>query len=190
MQTPHSTTGYTPAASPSSAKAVIGMAADHAGVTLKAFLKAWLETQGYAVRDFGTYTANRVDYPDYARLLAEALLRGEVDIGISICGTGNGISMALNRYRGIRAALCWTPKIAQLARAHNNANTCSLPARFITTDTAQAVVEAFLATAFEGGRHQQRIEKTDALPFTPRGHRKIIRRIIAACRALVPGRHA
>ncbi|MDR2361501.1 MAG: ribose 5-phosphate isomerase B [Prevotellaceae bacterium] len=148
------------------------MAADHAGVALKAFLKEWLETQGYAVRDFGTYTAESVDYPDYVRPLAEALLREEVNAGLSICGTGNGVSMMLNRYRGIRAALCWLPEIARLSRAHNNANVCSLPARFITTDTAQAVVAVFLTTTFEGGRHQRRIEKIDALRSTPHSNHK------------------
>jgi ribose 5-phosphate isomerase B len=162
METAHSTTGYAPAAFLPNAKAVIGMAADHAGVELKAVLKRWLETQGYDVRDFGAGTTESVDYPDFACLLAEALLCGDVDAGISLCGTGNGISMTLNRYHGIRAALCWIPEIARLARAHNNANVCSLPARFIADDTAQAVVTAFLTTAFEGGRHQRRIEKIDA----------------------------
>ncbi|MDR1680548.1 MAG: ribose 5-phosphate isomerase B [Prevotellaceae bacterium] len=139
----------------------IGIAADHAGVPLKAFLITWLEAQGYAVRDFGAYTTESVDYPDVARPLADALLSGEVTAGISLCGTGNGISMTLNRYPGIRAALCWQPEIARLARAHNNANVCSLPARFLSPDTAQAIVATFLATSFDGGRHQRRIEKLE-----------------------------
>ncbi|MDR0668076.1 MAG: ribose 5-phosphate isomerase B [Prevotellaceae bacterium] len=159
--TDHAAAGTSPVVPQPKEKTVIGIAADHAGVELKAVLKPWLEAQGYEVRDFGAYTTESVDYPDVARPLAQALLHGAVAAGFSICGTGNGINMTLNRYHGIRAALCWTPEIARLARAHNNANNCSLPARFITVAAAQAVVTAFLTTAFEGERHQRRIEKIE-----------------------------
>lgn len=142
---------------------LIGIAADHAGVEMKAFLKERLEAQGYEVRDFGAYSRESMDYPDVAHPLAAALWKGEVQTGISICGSGNGIGMTMNRHRGIRAALCWLPEIARLARAHNDANVCSLPARFIDNATAQKIVETFLSTAFEGGRHQRRIEKIDTL---------------------------
>lgn len=142
---------------------LIGIAADHAGVEMKAFLKKRLETQGYEIRDFGAYSSDSMDYPDVAHPLATALLKGEVQTGVSICGSGNGISMTMNRHCGIRSALCWQPEIARLARAHNDANVCSLPARFIDNATAQKIVETFLSTAFEGGRHQRRIEKIDTL---------------------------
>jgi ribose 5-phosphate isomerase B len=102
-----------------------------------------------------------VDYPDFAHPLAEALSKGELKTAITICGSGNGISMTMNRHRNVRAALCWLPEIAQLARAHNDANVCSLPARFIDNETAQKIVTTFLSTAFEGGRHQRRVGKID-----------------------------
>jgi ribose 5-phosphate isomerase B len=140
---------------------LIGIAADHAGVDMKAFLKEQLEAQGYEICDFGAYSRDSVDYPDVAQPLADALLKGELKTGISICGSGNGISMAMNRRRGIRAALCWLPEIARLARAHNDANVCSLPARFIDNGAALKIVETFLSTAFEGGRHLRRIEKIE-----------------------------
>ncbi|MDR0581348.1 MAG: ribose 5-phosphate isomerase B [Prevotellaceae bacterium] len=141
---------------------LIGIAADHAGVEMKAFLKKRLEAQGHELRDFGAYSCDSMDYPDVAHPLAAALLKGEVQTGISLCGSGNGISITMNRHPGIRAALCWLPEIARLARAHNDANVCSLPARFIDNATAQKIVETFLSTAFEGGRHQRRIEKIEA----------------------------
>ena len=111
----------------------------------------------------GAYSSDSMDYPDVAHPLATALLKGDVQTGVSICGSGNGISMTMNRHCGIRSALCWQPEIARLARAHNAANVCSLPARFIDNDTAQKIVDTFLSTAFEGGRHQRRIEKIDTL---------------------------
>ncbi len=139
----------------------IGMAADHAGVALKEILKKWLETQGYRITDFGTHSVESMDYPDVAHPLAEAVSKGELETAISLCGSGNGISMALNRHRGVRAALCWIPEIAQLARQHNDANVCSLPARFIDEETAKKIITDFLHTDFEGGRHQRRIEKIE-----------------------------
>ena len=139
----------------------IGIAADHAGVEMKAFLKHWLLSEGYEIRDFGTHTCESMDYPDIAHPLAAAIAKGELEIGIALCGTGNGVNMALNRHAGVRAALCWTPEIAQFARTHNNANVCALPARYLSPDVAQDIVKIFLHTAFEGGRHQRRIEKIE-----------------------------
>jgi ribose 5-phosphate isomerase B len=142
-------------------KKTIGLAADHAGVEMKAFLKQWLEAQGYSVRDFGTHSCESVDYPDFAHPLGEAVSKGELAIGFSFCGSGNGITMTLNRHKGVRAALCWIPEIAALARQHNDANVCSFPARFISNDTAEKIASVFLTTSFEGGRHQRRIEKIE-----------------------------
>jgi ribose 5-phosphate isomerase B len=142
---------------------LIGMAADHAGVAMKAFLKQQLDAQGYKLCDFGAFSSDSVDYPDFAHPLAEALSKGELKTAITICGSGNGISITMNRHRGVRAALCWLPEIARLARAHNDANVCSLPARFIDNETAQQIVEAFLSTAFEGGRHRRRVEKIERI---------------------------
>ncbi len=137
------------------------MAADHAGVELKTVLKHWLEAEGYQIRDFGTHSCESMDYPDVAHPLAEAISKGELEIGIALCGSGNGISMTLNRHCGVRAALCWMPEIAQLARQHNAANICSLPARYVTTDMAKEIVKIFLSTTYEGGRHQRRVEKIE-----------------------------
>lgn len=137
----------------------IGIASDHAGYQLKEFLTGWLESKGLDVHDFGCHSEESCDYPDYAHPLGYAIEEGELPLGITICGSGNGISMAINKHRGIRAALCWMPEIASLARQHNDANVCSLPARFIDNDMALEIVSAFLDTAFEGGRHQKRIDK-------------------------------
>ena len=137
----------------------IGLACDHAGVTLMTFVKSWLDKKGWAYKDFGTHSMESVDYPDYAHPLANAVENGECHPGIAICGSGNGINMTLNKHQGIRAALCWTPEIAHLARQHNNANVLVMPGRFITEATAAAILEEFFNTAFEGGRHQKRIDK-------------------------------
>lgn len=137
----------------------IGMASDHAGYELKEHLKSLLGDMGYAVRDFGTHSAESMDYPDVAHPLADAVEKGEVDFGIAMCGSGNGISMTLNKHEGIRAALCWTPELASLARQHNNANILSLPARFVPQETADEIVKAYISAEFEGGRHQRRIDK-------------------------------
>lgn len=138
---------------------MIGIAADHAGYTLKETLAGYLRKNGYEVRDFGTHSTESMDYPDVAHPLAESIENGTCDRGIAICGTGNGISMTVNKHAGIRAALCWNREIAELARQHNDANILSLPARFITEEEALACLKAFLETGFEGGRHQRRIEK-------------------------------
>ena len=138
---------------------IIGIANDHAGYELKLKMVDYLRQKGFSVKNFGADTSDAVDYPDYAHPLARAVEQGECALGISICGSGNGINMTVNKYAGIRGALCWNPEICRLARAHNNANICSLPARFITEETAYRIVDEFLNTPFDGGRHQQRIEK-------------------------------
>ena len=137
----------------------IAMASDHAGYTLKLQLKAWLEAQGADVHDFGCYSSESCDYPDYAHPCARAVESGECDFGIAMCGSGNGIAMTLNKHQQIRAAICWQPELATLAKQHNNANILVLPARFVTHDEAKAIVDAYLAAKFEGGRHQRRIDK-------------------------------
>lgn len=137
----------------------IGLACDHAGYELKEYVKQVLDEKGLEYKDFGCYSEESVDYPDFAHPLAEAVEAGECYPGIAVCGSGNGISMALNKHQGIRAALCWTPELAALARQHNDANVLSMPGRFISKEMGKQIVETFLSTAFEGGRHQRRIDK-------------------------------
>lgn len=137
----------------------IGLACDHAGYELKEYVKQVLDEKGLEYKDFGCYSEESVDYPDFAHPLAEAVEAGECYPGIAVCGSGNGISMALNKHQGIRAALCWTPELAALARQHNDANILSMPGRFISKEMGKQIVETFLSTAFEGGRHQRRIDK-------------------------------
>jgi len=137
----------------------IGFACDHAGVGLKNRLIEYVQTLEFEYMDFGTWSEESCDYPDYAHPLAEAVESGKCEIGISICGSGNGINMTVNKHQGIRSALCWNMEISKLARLHNNANICALPARFISSDEAVRIVEAFLNTGFEGGRHINRINK-------------------------------
>lgn len=139
--------------------AKIGMACDHAGYELKEYLKKILVKRGNEVVDFGTNSPESMDYPDTAHPLAEALEAGKVDFGVSMCGSGNGITMTLNKHQKVRAALCWKPEIAALAKQHNNANILSMPARFISRKMAVRILEAYLDAKFEGGRHQRRIEK-------------------------------
>ncbi len=137
----------------------IGICSDHAGFELKENLKPYLENKGFEVIDFGTHSTESCDYPDYAHPLGYAIDKGELQRGISICGSGNGISMTLNKHQKVRAALCWQPEIAALATLHNDANVCSLPARFVSEDEAKAILEAYFEATFEGGRHQGRIDK-------------------------------
>ncbi|KAF5039990.1 putative sugar phosphate isomerase YwlF [anaerobic digester metagenome] len=137
----------------------IGIASDHAGYELKEILKEELTILGYQTEDFGTNSPASMDYPDVAHPLAKAVENGDLPLGIAICGSGNGISMTVNKYTGIRAALCWNEELAKLARNHNNANILSLPARFITHQEAIAILKSFLAASFEGGRHETRINK-------------------------------
>lgn len=139
----------------------IGLASDHAGYPLKEIVKEWLTEWGYSYEDFGTNSTDSCNYPDFGHALANAVENGNVEIGIAICGTGNGINMSVNHHSGIRGALCWQPEIAELARQHNDANILVMPGRFIDEATAKQCVEKFLNTPFEGGRHQARI---DAIP--------------------------
>lgn len=137
----------------------IGIACDHAGYEMKEFLVGYLDAMGYEVLDFGTNSEESVDYADFAHSLAEAVEQGEPTIGVGICGSGEGMTMTLNKHQGIRAGLVWDTDVASLIRRHNNANIIVLPARFITNDEAVAMLDAYLAAEFEGGRHAQRIEK-------------------------------
>ncbi|MBW6396502.1 ribose 5-phosphate isomerase B [Roseomonas sp. HJA6] len=140
---------------------MIVIASDHAGLPLKEALKAALEAEGHAVTDFGTNAADSVDYPDYARLVADAVARGDAGFGILVCGSGIGMSMAANRHKGIRAAVLHDTTEARLTRAHNDANIACFGARTIGVETALDALRVFLATAFEGGRHQRRVTKID-----------------------------
>lgn len=137
----------------------IAFCSDHAGYEMKQELIGYLAGKGYATEDFGTYSSESCDYPDFAHPCAQAVESGIDYPGIAMCGTGNGIAMTLNKHQGIRAALCWEPELARLARAHNDANILVMPARFITVEQAKEIVDAFLTTAFDGGRHQRRVEK-------------------------------
>ena len=137
----------------------IGLASDHAGYELKEYVKQWLTAKGWEYKDFGTHSTASCDYPDFAHALANAVEEGECYPGIAICGSGEGISMTLNKHQGIRAALVWMPEIAHMTRQHNDANVLVMPGRYIDTDTAAAIMEEFFNTEFEGGRHQARIEK-------------------------------
>lgn len=132
---------------------------DHAGYERKTRLIAQLEQQGYLVMDLGCYSTDSIDYADYAHPVAVEVGSRKDVVGILLCGSGNGINMSANKHQGIRAALCWNVEIAQLARQHNDANILTLPARFITDTEAKQIVDAFLSTPFEGGRHQKRIDK-------------------------------
>lgn len=137
----------------------IAFASDHAGVELKEKLIKYVCSLGYDVKDFGTYSTDSCDYPDFAHPAAEAVENGICDFGIGMCGSGNGMQMTLNKHQGIRAALCWTPELAELAKQHNNANFLVLPARFISGAEAEKITDAYLGARFEGGRHQRRIDK-------------------------------
>lgn len=137
----------------------IAISSDHAGFVLKTKVIEYLKSKSYEVLDFGCFSEESSDYPDFAHPMALAVENDEAVYGISICGSGNGINMTANKHQGIRSALCWTKEIAELARLHNNANVLSLPARFISEEAAKEMIDIFLNTDFEGGRHQRRIEK-------------------------------
>ena len=139
-------------------KQTIGMASDHAGFELKEQLKPFLKELGYKIKDFRTNSPESMDYADTAHPLAEAVEEGKVDFGIAMCGSGNGISMTLNKHQGIRAGLCWIPEIAHLIRQHNDANVLVMPGRFIDNDMARKIMDEYLNTPFEGGRHQTRVD--------------------------------
>lgn len=138
---------------------IVGLASDHAGFELKEHIKTWLEAKGYLYKDFGTCNTENCDYADYAHPLALAIEVGECYPGVAICGSGEGISMTLNKHQDIRAALCWIPEIAHLARQHNDANVLVMPGRFINNEMADKILNEFFSTDFEGGRHQRRIDK-------------------------------
>lgn len=137
----------------------IGICSDHAGFEYKTKLKAYLTKKGYEVVDFGTDSPASMDYPDVAHPLALAVEKGEVDCGLAMCGTGNGMAMTLNKHQGIRAGLAWNSEIGRLVKAHNNANVLVVPARFISYRMALNITKIWLDTKFEGGRHQRRIDK-------------------------------
>ena len=137
----------------------LAIGGDHAGFQLKQKIILLLEEQGYFVEDFGCFTDESVDYPDFVHPLAEAIERKEFDFGILICGSGNGVAMTANKHPGIRAALCWNEMLANLARSHNNANILCLSGRFVDYELAKEIVYIFLNTSFSGGRHIKRIEK-------------------------------
>ncbi len=136
----------------------IAIGSDHAGFRLKGAVMAHLSAQGHSVDDKGTYSDASTDYPGYAHAVARDVSGGAADLGIVICGSGNGVNITANKHAGIRSALAWTVEVAELARKHNNANVLALPARFIPEELALSITDAFLATAFEGGRHQRRVE--------------------------------
>ena len=137
----------------------IAIGSDHAGFALKAKLITILEAEGHQVKDFGCYSEDSIDYPDYAHPVANEVEQQAANLGVLICGSGNGISMTANKHQGIRCALCWNPEIASLARQHNDANILSLPARFISEELAIEILHAFLSAEFEGGRHATRVGK-------------------------------
>ncbi|MDD2961581.1 MAG: ribose 5-phosphate isomerase B [Muribaculaceae bacterium] len=140
----------------------VALCCDHAGLETKLAVIELLKSLNIEYKDFGTYTSDSCDYPDFAHPCAIAVEAGECYPGIAICGSGNGISMTLNKHQGIRAALCWLPELAKLARAHNDANVLVMPGRFISNAEAVEIVKIFLGTDFEGGRHQRRIDKIPA----------------------------
>lgn len=140
-------------------KLKIAVASDHAGFERKQPVLKYLQQQGIEFKDFGAYSPKSSDYADFAHPLAQAVSSGEFDLGITLCGSGNGINMTANKHQGIRSAICWMPEIAALARQHNDANICALPARYLTGEQAIEIVKTFLASDFEGGRHQRRIDK-------------------------------
>jgi ribose 5-phosphate isomerase B len=140
----------------------IVLACDHAGFEMKEMLKDWLTKEHNNIDDVGTYSNDSVDYPDFAHVLAEGVAKGKYDLGILLCGSGNGVCMTANKHEGVRAALAWNAEVACLARKHNNANILCLPSRFITEENAKEIVQGFLDSEFEGGRHQKRVEKIQA----------------------------
>lgn len=140
-------------------KKIIAIGNDHAGLDYKNSIVQFLESKGYEVIDKGTNKGDSVDYPDFAHPVAQAVETGEAQLGIVMCGSGNGVAITANKHKGIRAALCWQVEVAKLARQHNNANVLALPIRFVTQEVALDMVAAFVDTAFEGGRHAKRVEK-------------------------------
>jgi len=139
----------------------IVLASDHAGFELKKVVKQHLESKAIGIVDLGTDSEEASDYPDFGHKIGKLISKGTYEKGISLCGSGNGINMTVNKYRGVRGALCWNEKIAELARRHNNANICALPSRFVSVEEAIKIVDTFIDTVFDGGRHERRIDKID-----------------------------
>lgn len=137
----------------------IAIGGDHAGFDYKGGLIKWLHAHGYEAKDFGTYSSDSTDYPDFAHTVAEAVEKQAYEIGILICGSANGVAMTANKHQGVRAAICWNEELAALARNHNNANVLCLPARFIALELAEQITNRFLNERFEGGRHGRRVDK-------------------------------
>jgi len=137
----------------------IAIGCDHAGVDYKDAIKTYLESNGFSVKDFGTYTKDSVDYPDFAHPVAASVENNETAFGILICGSANGVAITANKHASVRAAICWGEELASLARQHNDANVICIPARFVDETTAIKMVETFMNTAFEGGRHEGRVRK-------------------------------
>ena len=137
----------------------IAIGADHAGFEYKTVIIDLLQNKGFKVKDFGTNSSDSVDYPDFAHPVASAVENGDAGCGILICGSANGVAITANKHKGIRAAICWQTEIARLARQHNNANIICIPSRFVSTPAAEEMVNVFLNTSFEGGRHQNRVKK-------------------------------
>lgn len=140
-------------------KKPVSVGSDHAGYEYKQFLIDWLRSAGYVVRDNGAHSKESVDYPDFAHPVASQVASGEAAFGILICGSANGVAITANKHAGIRAAICWNEELAQLARGHNDANVICIPARFVSQYLALGMLKAFMTTAFEGGRHQNRVNK-------------------------------
>src|SRR5271170_1358775 len=137
----------------------IAIGADHAGYELKEHLKKWLEKNGYPLKDFGAYSSESADYADFAHPVSFAVEKKEFELGLLVCGSANGVAMTANKHQGIRAAICWTEELGSLSRLHNNANVLCLPARFISAELAEKILDKFLHTGFEGGRHERRVNK-------------------------------
>ena len=137
----------------------IAIGADHAGFEYKEILKKWLQTNGFTVEDFGTHSAESADYPDFAHPVARAVEKNEFDLGLLLCGSANGVAMTANKHHGIRAAICWKEELAELARTHNNANVLCIPARHVSVELAEKILDKFLHSSFEGGRHGRRVDK-------------------------------
>ncbi|MFZ6012826.1 MAG: ribose 5-phosphate isomerase B [Bacteroidota bacterium] len=137
----------------------IAIGADHAGFEYKEQIKQWLEKNGYPYKDFGTHSAESADYPDFAHPVSHAVEKSQFDLGILVCGSANGVAITANKHQGIRAAICWTEELAALARQHNNANIVCLPARFVDYPEAEKIIQKFILTGFEGGRHERRVSK-------------------------------
>lgn len=137
----------------------IAIGADHAGFEFKEILRKWLEKNAYQTRDFGTYNTESADYPDFAHPVAEAVEKKEFDLGLLLCGSANGVAITANKHQGIRAAICWNEELAALARQHNNANVLCIPARYVSVEQAEKILDRFLHSNFEGGRHERRVNK-------------------------------